>query len=303
VEIPVVDISADRRRVVDEVGEACRRIGFLTVVGHGVPEELVAETSAAGRAFFDLPEDEKRLFAEGTATPGLPAYRPLRTERLAASLGQASPGDLKESLDWGPAVPGYGWPERPPGLRGAFEEYLAGVAGLGERLRRLFALALGLPEEWFEEAFRDHSSSMRVINYPAPEAEPEPGQLRAGAHTDYGCMTILRTEDAPGGLQVQTRAGEWLDVHTVPGSFVVNLGDMMARWTNDRWTATLHRVAVPPGDSRLGSRRQSIVFFHDPRADAVIECIPGCADAANPPRYEPVTALEHVQAKAAAAQT
>jgi isopenicillin N synthase-like dioxygenase len=301
--IPAVDISADRRRVVAEVGRACEEIGFLTVVGHGVPEDLVAETAAAGRSFFDLPADEKRRFAEGTARPGLPAYRPLRTERLAASLGRATPGDLKESLDWGPAVPGYGWPERPPGLRAVLEEYFAAVAGLGERLRRLFALALGLPEEWFEQAFRDHSSSMRVINYPAPESEPEPGQLRAGAHTDYGCMTILRTEDAAGGLQVQTRAGEWLDVHAVPGSFVVNLGDMMARWTNDRWTATLHRVAVTPDDARLGSRRQSIVFFHDPRADAVIECIPGCADGGNPPRYEPVTALEHVQAKAAAALT
>src|SRR5437870_1475282 len=110
-------------------------------------------------------------------------------------------------------------------------------------------------------------------------------------------MTILRTEDAPGGLQVRTRRGEWVDVRAAPGSFVVNLGDMMARWTNDRWVATLHRVAVPPPDRAHGSRRQTIVFFHDPRADAVIECIPGCGE----PRYEPVTAIEHVQAKAAKA--
>jgi isopenicillin N synthase-like dioxygenase len=110
-------------------------------------------------------------------------------------------------------------------------------------------------------------------------------------------MTILRTEDAPGGLQVQARDGEWLDVHAVLGSFVVNLGDMMQRWTNDQWRATLHRVAVPPPDKQLGSRRQTLVFFHDPRADAIIECITGCGTA----RYEPVTALEHVQAKAARA--
>lgn len=295
--VPVIDISGDLPQVVDEVGRACREIGFLTVVGHGVPEDLVAATAAAARAFFDLPDEEKRTLAEGDAVPGLPAYRPLRSERLAASLGRATPGDLKESLDWGPAVPGYGWPEQPPELRGLFEEYHAAVSGLGERLRRVFALALGLEADWFEETFRGHSSSMRVINYPAPDVEPEPGQLRAGAHTDYGCMTILRTEEAAGGLQVQTRAGRWLDVHAVPGSFVVNLGDMMARWTNDRWTATLHRVAVPPADARRGSRRQTIVFFHDPRADAVIECIPGCGE----PRYEPVTALAHIQAKAAEA--
>jgi isopenicillin N synthase-like dioxygenase len=116
-------------------------------------------------------------------------------------------------------------------------------------------------------------------------------------------MTILRTEDAPGGLQVQTRAGEWLDVQAVPGSFVVNLGDMMARWTNDRWAATLHRVAVPPADRTARSRRQTIVFFHDPRANAVIECIPSCTDAGDPPRYESVTALEYVRSKAEKALT
>src|SRR4051794_10763600 len=256
--VPVIDLSGPTGRVAAEVGAACEEMGFLTIVGHGVDEELVAETAAAGQAFFDLAASEKRAFSEGEAKPGLPAYRPLRSESLAASLGQKTPGDLKESLDWGPAVPGYGWP---PGVRASFETYFAAVSGLGERLRRLFALALGLPEDWFEDAFRGHSSSMRVINYPAPAGEVEPGQLRAGAHTDYGCMTILRTENAPGGLQVQTRAGEWLDVQAVAGSFVVNLGDMMARWTNDRWVATLHRVAVPEADHRLDSRRQTLVFF------------------------------------------
>jgi len=301
VTVPVIDISGDPRRVADEIGAACRDLGFLTVVGHGVPEDVIERTAMVARTFFDLPDDEKRTLADGPPQPGLPAYRPLKSESLAASLGGPAPGDLKESLDWGPAVPGYGWPGRPPELRSAFEDYFAGVSALGERLRRLFALALGLADDWFEAAFRDHSSSMRVVNYPQPEGEIEPGQLRAGAHTDYGCMTILRTEDAPGGLQVQARGGEWLDVFAVPGSFVVNLGDMMARWTNDRWAATLHRVVVPPADRAAGSRRQTIVFFHDPRADAIIDCIPNCADADNPPRYEPVTALECVRSKAAKA--
>jgi isopenicillin N synthase-like dioxygenase len=299
VAVPVIDLSGGTRLVVDELGRACREIGFLTVTGHDVPAELIESTAEAARVFFDRPADEKLMFTRGEPTPGLPVYRPLRSESLAASLGRKTPGDLKESLDWGPAVPGFGWPEHPPGLRSLFEAYFEALGGLGERIRRFFALALDLPEDWFEPSFRGHSSSLRVINYPQPEGEVEPGQLRAGAHTDYGCMTILRTEDAPGGLQVQTRAGEWLDVHAVPGSFVVNLGDMMARWTNDRWIATLHRVAVPPADRAARSRRQTIVFFHDPRADAVIECIPSCTDAAHPPRYEAVTALDHVTAKAA----
>jgi isopenicillin N synthase-like dioxygenase len=301
VTVPVIDLSGDPRRVAAEIGTACRDLGFLTVTGHGVPDAVLERTAGVARTFFDLPDAEKRTLAEGEPQLGLPAYRPLRSESLAASLGQKTPGDLKESLDWGPAVAGHGWPARPPELRAAFEDYFEAVSGLGGRLRRLFALALDLPEDWFEPAFEGHSSSMRVINYPPPDEEIEHGQLRAGAHTDYGCMTILRTEDAPGGLQVQARDGGWLDLRALPGSFVVNLGDMMARWTNDSWAATLHRVAVPPADRAARSRRQTIVFFHDPRSDAVIECIPGCADNDHPPRYEPVTALEYVQSKAARA--
>jgi isopenicillin N synthase-like dioxygenase len=297
----VIDISGDPRKVAAEVGAACGELGFLTVVGHGVPDEVAERAASASNVFFDLPEAEKRALADGDPVLGLPAYRPLRSESLAASLGQKTPGDLKESLDWGLLVPGFGWPERPPELREAFEAYYATVSDLGARLRGLFARALGLPENWFDDAFRGHSSSMRAVNYPPPAGEVEPGQLRAGAHTDYGCMTILRTEEAAGGLQVQTRAGEWLDVHAVPGSFVINLGDMMARWTNDRWPATLHRVAIPPADRAEGSRRQTIVFFHDPRPDAVIDCIPSCVNPHYPPRYEPVTALEYIQAKAAKA--
>lgn len=291
-DVPLIDLGAARDVVVAGVARACGEIGFFTVVGHGVPEQLTVRLAVLTQEFFDLPTDAKAALAGGT-TPGLPAYRPLRSESLAASAGALTPPDLKESLDWGPAVPGTAWPERPAELRGALEDYFQAISGLGERLRRLFALALGLAEDWFEEAFRGHSSSLRVINYPDLDSAAESGQLRAGEHTDYGCITILRTENAPGRLQVQTRTGDWVDVEAASGSFVVNLGDMMARWTNDRWPATLHRVANPPPGP--GSRRQTIVFFHDPRSDAPIEPIlrPG-----EKPRYEPTTAGAHVLAKA-----
>jgi isopenicillin N synthase-like dioxygenase len=133
------------------------------------------------REFFDLPIVEKLALARGEASPGLPAYRPLQSESLAASAGERALGDLKESLDWGPAVAGYGWPKRPAGLRAAWLDYFAAVSELGARLRRHFAVALGLPADWFEEAFRDHASSLRVINYPEPDDTATPGQLRAGA--------------------------------------------------------------------------------------------------------------------------
>ena len=140
-----------------------------------------------------------------------------------------------------------------------------------------------------------------MINYPAPAAPPEPGQLRAGAHTDYGTLTILRAENVVGGLQVQTRAGEWVDVSVPPEAFVVNLGDMLMRWTNDRWRSTLHRVVNPPLSAGAASRRQSLAFFHNPNPDALIECLPNCCDADHPAQYAPITAGAFIAEKAAKA--
>jgi isopenicillin N synthase-like dioxygenase len=158
---------------------------------------------------------------------------------------------------------------------------------LGARLRRLCALALGHDDDFFEPLFDDEASSLRVINYPELDTRPGEGQLRAGAHRDYGFLTILRSENSAGGLQVQTPGGKWVSVEAPPGSFVVNLGDMLAEWTAGRWVSTLHRVALPPADA-AGSRRQSLVFFHNPREDAYIDALEA-------------TAGEYVLAKAAQA--
>jgi isopenicillin N synthase-like dioxygenase len=266
VDVPAVDLSAPR--AAGAVGAACEALGFLTVVGHGVDEELVARVDALSRGFFDLPEDEKRRYAGGELRPGLPIYRPLRSERLGATGGGAAAADLKESLDWGPTLPGVAWP---PALEETYRAYLAAMHALARRLRGLFAVALGRDESWFEERFDDVSSSLRVINYPDVGAPPAEGQLRAGAHRDYGFLTILRSDDAPGGLEVLTPDGRWLEVRPPRGAFVVNLGDMLAEWTAGRWPSTLHRVALPPPDRAHGNRRQSLVFFHNPRAGAFID--------------------------------
>jgi isopenicillin N synthase-like dioxygenase len=136
---------------------------------------------------------------------------------------------------------------------------------------------------------------MVISNYPDQPEELEAGQLRAGAHTDYGGLTILKTEDKPGGLQVQTSDGRWEPVPIVPGAFIINLGDLMAQWTNDEWVSTMHRVVNPPRDQAIGSRRQSLVFFHQPNYDAVIECIPTCTETA--PKYARTTSIEHLEMK------
>jgi isopenicillin N synthase-like dioxygenase len=124
---------------------------------------------------------------------------------------------------------------------------------------------------------------MRLNYYPAPATEPAPGQLRAGAHTDYGGFTILSGEDVPGGLQVRTRDGRWVDVTTTPTTFVVNIGDLLMRWTNDRWLSNLHRVVNPPAGAETPGARLSIAFFNHPNYDVLIECLPSQGPARHPP--------------------
>jgi isopenicillin N synthase-like dioxygenase len=162
---------------------------------------------------------------------------------------------------------------------------------------RIFALALDLPERFFDDKIDRHISMFRVLRYPEQIEPPQPGQLRAGAHSDYGSLTIVKIEDKPGGLQVRNKAGEWVDVPVIPGSFVVNIGDLMMQWTNDRWISTLHRVVNPPRDQAGASRRQSLVFFHQPNYDAMVECLPGCAAPGMAPKFEPISSGDHLRNK------
>ncbi len=312
--VPIIDISgaADGGEALTAVGravdEACRDIGFFVIVGHGVPEEMTDAVWAAAREFFDLPLEEKRR-SPAPSEDYAYGYAPVEGETLARSLGDTTPPDLKETLNMGPLdlpeviPPGAGailaearWPERPATLRPAWEAYFRTMADLAARLLAIMAVGLRLPEDHFEPFLEHHSSAMRAINYPEVEVRPLPGQLRAGAHTDYGTLSILRFDDAPGGLEVMGPDG-WAAVPPVPGGFVVNLGDMMARWTNDRWVSTLHRGGLPPENAGRSTRRQSIVFFHNVRWDAEVRCLPTCLDPGESPRYEPVLAGPHLLSK------
>jgi len=315
-DVPVIDVApfrsgglAVRRAVADEVGRAVNDIGFLVITGHGIDPELVAEVQAVSNAFFDLPEDEKRkvLRPAPDVTRG---YIPLEAESVGRSQGVDAPGDLNESLMIGPVdvsedpyytAPEAGrhfhrnlWPARPEALRPAYEAYFRAMGRLAEDLMAMFAVALDLPEPFFADKIDRHISRLRVRNYPAPTAPPKPGQLRAGAHCDYGSLTILRAEDKPGGLQVFNHAKEWVDVPVAPDSFIINIGELMARWTNERWRANLHRVANPPADKAAASRRLSLVFFHNPNYDTPVTALPGTTNG-EMPKYPPTTSGEHLQ--------
>ncbi|HEV7523499.1 MAG TPA: 2-oxoglutarate and iron-dependent oxygenase domain-containing protein [Acidimicrobiia bacterium] len=293
---------ADRASVATAIDAACRDSGFLLVSGHGVPQPVCDAVLDDFGAFFDRPLAEKRRFvvADETANRG---YSELGKEGLAYSRGEETPPDLFEAFNVGreDAVgPEYDrhrefyapnvWPDHPVGLREAWSTYEDAVRGVADSLLRAMALALSLPEAWFVDQLGRAILTARAVNYErAPGApDPEPGQARMGAHTDYGVLTVLLADDVP-GLQV-FRAGQWHDVSVPRGSFVCNLGDMLERWTNNRWTSTLHRVIPPPRDQNGPVRRRALARFLDCPPDLVVECIPTCATPDNPARYEPVAA-------------
>jgi len=323
--VPIIDLTpfrtgADKPGVAAAVAQACRDIGFLVVTGHGVDPALIQRVSAVSTAFFDLPLEEKTAVAR-PAPDVTRGYIPMLGESVARSRGEAAPGDLNESMMIGPVAafdpadpyytgPAAGkhfwpnlWPERPAELRPLWTAYFNEMERLAGEIMRAFALALDLPEAFFDDKIDRHISRLRVRNYPAPTTPPVPGQLRAGAHTDYGSLTILHTEDKPGGLQVVNKAGEWVDVPIVPGCFIINIGDLMMRWTNDTWTSNLHRVVNPPLDAGEASRRQSLVFFHNPNHDALVECIPSCLAPGAAPKYPPITSGDYLRLKFTQTQT
>jgi len=291
--VPVIDLTANDARVVQQVGAACERIGFFTITNHGVPAEVIDGAWRAARAFFDRPEAEKMALALGDREglmANLPQYYPFQEEALAAGLGVKTPGDLKESIGFGPNDGGRPWPAEPAELRPAMERYFTAMLALGDRLRRVLLEALGRPGDMLDDLFPPNggASYLRAINYPEQD-DVLPLQMRAGAHTDYGCLTILRSEDSTGGLQVNDRDGQWIDLQGLDDSFVINIADAMSVWSNDRFVSTLHRVVTPPDALVAGSRRQSIAFFYNPAADALIE--PIVAQGAQA-RYDPITYQE-----------
>jgi isopenicillin N synthase-like dioxygenase len=295
--VPVIDMGLTRppspaghTAAARSIASAYRSSGFFVAVGHGVPGQTVTAMHTVAGRFFRQDRAVKDQVRSDPLDPLQRGYTPGdRLEMFSANpLGE-------------PAASGHPlfvpnrWPDL-PGFRDAYLAYQAAVESVGQAIMRLCALALGLPKDWFDAKFGAHMSPLTANYYPArPEVGPD-ARLRNEPHSDLNVLTLLSQDDSPGGLQVQGRGGRWADVPPVPGSFVVNLGQLMTIWTNDQWQSTVHRVVNPPPEHRHRDRI-SIAFFYQPGPDTIIECIPTCATTGQPARHPPVTAGQYLVAK------
>ncbi|MGE0880016.1 MAG: isopenicillin N synthase family dioxygenase [Acidimicrobiia bacterium] len=300
-EVPIVDLGAFRsgeRAARAEIGAAVDRalceIGFLVVINHGIDATVVRDAFAAAARFFDRDLDDKNTIriVPGTLPRG---YLPYGAVVLAQTEGKATPPDLKESFGFGPEHFGENkWPEGDDAFRHDAVTCFEAIESIMHEMLELFAVALGIGEDWFDDKFANHNSTLRLFNYPPLTEPPLPDQLRSGVHTDYGALTLLAIgDDDPGGLQVLNRSKEWVDVHAPPNSFVINVGDLLMMWSNDRWLSNLHRVVLPDDPALAMRRRQSMGFFANPRADVLIECLPNCSGPGNPAKHPVVEAGKH----------
>ncbi len=328
-DIPVVDIapflSGHDRTIARHWDAAMREFGFAIIAGHGIPEPLLNGVYAQADSFFARPVPEKMETCFGDMLSGQ-GYLPLGNETVGKARDAGSLPDLCESLTFSgtPGARANLWPDM-PGFRETIEAYMRAAEGLAHGLMRLSSAALDLPDGYFDPFFTRMTSDLRCVLYPDQPDAPQDGQLRYGPHTDFSGFTILRQDDAPGGLEVQTQGG-WIPVRPIPGTLVINAGDLIQRWTNDRWISNIHRVVNPlrpshataasglratgtsPANASLAgedghgqaeansTRRLSIVLFTGPNLDAVIETLPTCG----PSKYPPIVTGDHVAQRVAA---
>ena len=305
---PQFDNTAAEAEIVEQIAQACERSGFFAVRGHGIPEKIIEHCWQSSHAFFSLSEEEKLKIKMPFA--GYPyGFAAMEAETLSLSRGEKAPPDLKENFSAGPnATPPVGisadealfvfsenqWPQDPEDFQQAWETCYEVMSLFSARLMKLFALALKLPQNYFDEFLQQPISALRANHYPALNKAPLPGQLRAGAHSDYGSLTLLFQQEGLSGLEILNRQKEWIPVTPCKPDIIVNLGDLMERWTNGRWVSTLHRVNIPATETAQNQSRMSLAFFQQPDWDAKIECLPTCLDPDGSAKYPLLTSGKHL---------
>jgi len=310
----VADGTADERAgVARAVDEACRTVGFMQIVGHGIPSAITDDLAAAMDAFFALDLETKKTWR--TPPQINRGYSPPKSESLSLSLGVESANrmnDFFEAFNVGASrsdYPGISlpaddyaenvWPDV-SGFPRSVGRYFDEAQRVAVTMTDIFAVALGLPANFYSRHASHSLDVLRMNNYALPPGpiELDGDLIGMGQHTDYGIVTVLWADQVK-GLQVLGRDGSWNDVSPADGALLINLGDVTARWTNDQWMSTLHRVKPPIVDGTI-QRRRSAAFFHDGDIDALISTMPWSLDAQHPARYpEPITVGEHIRAKLA----
>lgn len=305
-DIPLIDFSpfltddaAGQQRVAAEIYRACREVGFLYLTHHGIPQSAIELAFEQSKQFFALPLAEKQRLAWSSEFSNR-GYVGIERERL----DETQPGDLKEAFNMGKEVtPAEAkatgaelvlnrWPEGQAEFQATITEFFAVCTAGADRILRAFAIALAMPEEFIVKKHASRHYTLRLLHYPSLATPPKPGQIRAGAHSDYGTLTLLFQDDV-GGLEVLNRQGDWLSAPSVPGAVLINTGDLMERWSNDVFRSTKHRVGLPSADKAMCDR-YSIAFFCQPDTEAEIVCLPTCQSEENPPKYPPVKSGEYL---------
>jgi isopenicillin N synthase-like dioxygenase len=303
--VPVIDftgmLAADpgaKAEVAAKLRNACSDVGFFYIKNHGVPPALIERTFAEAERFFRIPAEDK-MAIHVKKSSHLVGYVGMGEENADPAVGK---GDVHEGYDFiaeDVDTPfgfmegdfrkaGNQWPANLPGFREVMTEYSIAVRGLARGLFAAFALGLDLPEDYFLPMADKPMALTRMMYYPSQSGPLDPANMGVGAHTDHECFTILAQGSVP-GLQVRNRRGQWIEAPPIPGAFVVNIGDLMARWTNGAFASTFHRVF-----NATGRERYSIPTFVGPNADTVVSVLPCCAGDENPPKYEPVVAGEYI---------
>ncbi len=303
--VPLVHLDrwldgSDRSGVAAAVDHALTTVGFFLVDGHGIDQQLVADTRRVYTEFFHQTTEQKS--AMRMPTLGMAGWAPMGMEANGYSFGHETPPDMKESYRLGacalagrPALRGQNvWPENPAEFRDVVTRYIAEVDRLHLELLRVCAAAAGLDDPEFFASRSLHNDNTLNVNWYAPIRHlgvPVPGQYRIGPHTDFGSITVLHREPGTSALQVQLPDEEWVEAPVVEGAFTVNAGDLLAHWSGGRWRSAIHRM-LPPAVEAVDETLLSLVYFCDPDPDTVV--VPFTGDAV------PITAGDYLKAKIAA---
>ncbi|KAK2610198.1 hypothetical protein N8I77_003649 [Diaporthe amygdali] len=299
--IPIIDASKiwsgcleDRQAVAEEVREASRTIGFFYLINHEIEEKYAQDCFVQAKRFFALPEEKKMEVWTGQLPTEYAGFHPM----AAYNRNGWKHHDLNEAFNWpydprqdpeaisdhapSPSL----WPSNLPGFREGLYAYQLQLLRLSRQLTRIFALALYLPEDYFDEYIKRPEAGMRILHYPEQENCID-DQNGIGAHTDVECFTIV-TQDSAGGLEVLSKSGNWVRADPIPGAFVVNIADCFMRQTNDFFVSTVHRVI-----NKSGKERYSAPFFFGFDKNKLLEPVPTCISEDNPMKYPIMTGGEY----------